>query len=39
MPLVRALAGGTGAARQREVFRRTGRLEDVVDLVVAATAR
>ena len=38
--LVRAtLAGGTGAARQREVFRRTGRLEDVVDLVVEATAR
>jgi carboxylate-amine ligase len=38
--LVRAtLAGGTGAARQRQVFRRTGRLEDVVDLVVQATAR
>jgi carboxylate-amine ligase len=38
--LVRAtLAGGTGAARQRQVFRRTGRLEDVVDLVVEATAR
>jgi glutamate---cysteine ligase / carboxylate-amine ligase len=33
------LAGGTGAARQRQVFRRTGRLEDVVDLVVEATAR
>ena len=33
------LAGGTGAARQRQVFRRTGRLEDVVDLVVQATAR
>jgi carboxylate-amine ligase len=26
------LAGGTGAARQRDVFVRTGRLEDVVDL-------
>ncbi len=26
------LAGGNGAARQREVFARTGRLEDVVDL-------
>ena len=38
--LVRAtLAGGTGAARQRQVFRRSGRLEDVVDLVVEATAR
>ena len=38
--LVRAtVAGGTGAARQREVFRRTGRLEDVVDLVVETTAR
>ena len=38
--LVRAtLAGGTGAARQRAVFRRTGRLEDVVDLVVETTAR
>jgi len=32
------LAGGTGAARQRQVFRRTGRLEDVVDLIVAETA-
>jgi glutamate---cysteine ligase / carboxylate-amine ligase len=38
--LVRAtLAGGTGAARQRQAFRRTGRLEEVVDLVVEATAR
>ncbi len=26
------LAGGNGAGRQREVFARTGRLEDVVDL-------
>jgi glutamate---cysteine ligase / carboxylate-amine ligase len=33
------LARGTGAARQREVFRRTGRLEAVVDLVVEETAR
>jgi carboxylate-amine ligase len=33
------LAGGNGAARQREAFRRNGRLEDVVDLVVEATAR
>ena len=33
------LAGGPGAARQRAAFRRTGRLEDVVDLVVEATAR
>jgi glutamate---cysteine ligase / carboxylate-amine ligase len=38
--LVRAtLARGTGAARQRAVFRRTGRLEAVVDLVIAETAR
>jgi glutamate---cysteine ligase / carboxylate-amine ligase len=38
--LVRAtLAGGTGAARQRAAFGRTGRLEDVVDLVVEETAR
>ncbi|HEU4900664.1 MAG TPA: carboxylate-amine ligase, partial [Actinomycetota bacterium] len=38
--LVRAtLAGGTGAARQRQALRRSGRLEDVVDLVVEATAR
>jgi len=38
--LVRAtLAGGTGAARQRAAFRRSGRLEDVVDLVIETTAR
>jgi carboxylate-amine ligase len=38
--LVRAtLARGTGAARQRAAFRRTGRLEAVVDLVIAETAR
>jgi carboxylate-amine ligase len=38
--LVRAtLAGGTGAARQRAAFRRSGHLEDVVDLVVETTAR
>lgn len=30
---------GTGAARQTEVFERTGRLEDVVDLILAETAR
>jgi hypothetical protein len=37
--LVRAtLAGGNGAARQREAFRRNGRLEDDADLVVEATA-
>jgi carboxylate-amine ligase len=37
--LVRAtVARGAGAARQREVFRRTGRLEEVVDLIVAETA-
>ncbi len=33
------LRHGTGATRQREVFQRTGRLEDVVDFVVAETAR
>jgi carboxylate-amine ligase len=32
-------ARGGEAARQREAFRRSGRLEDVVDLVVAETAR
>jgi len=38
--LVRAtLDGGNGAARQRQAFRRSGRLEDVVDLVVESTAR
>jgi glutamate---cysteine ligase / carboxylate-amine ligase len=37
--LVRAtVAGGTAAARQRRVFRRTGRLEAVVDLVADETA-
>ena len=33
------LARGTGAARQRAVFERTGSLEAVVDLVAEATAR
>jgi carboxylate-amine ligase len=33
------VARGTGAARQRAVFERTGSLEAVVDLVVEATAR
>lgn len=32
-------ARGTGACRQREVFKRTGRLEDVVDLIVKETER
>ncbi|HBB30521.1 MAG TPA: carboxylate-amine ligase [Cyanobacteria bacterium UBA8803] len=30
---------GTGATRQREVYQRTGRLEDVVDLIVQDTAK
>lgn len=30
---------GTGAARQRQVYKRTGRLEDVVDLIVKETAK
>jgi carboxylate-amine ligase len=30
---------GTGATRQREAYKRTGRLEDVVDLIVAETAK
>jgi carboxylate-amine ligase len=30
---------GTGAARQREVYARSGRLEDVVDLIVAETVK
>jgi glutamate---cysteine ligase / carboxylate-amine ligase len=33
------LARGTGAARQRAAFRRTGRVESVVDLVIEETAR
>jgi carboxylate-amine ligase len=35
----RTLARGNGARRQREVFARTGRMEDVVDLIVEETAR
>lgn len=34
-----ALARGSGARRQREVYERTGRLEDVVAYVVEETAR
>jgi carboxylate-amine ligase len=30
---------GNGAARQREVYKRTGRLEDVVDYIVAQTLK
>ncbi len=33
------LTRGNGARRQREAFARAGRLEDVVDLIVAETAR
>ena len=33
------VARGTGAARQRQELRRTGRLEEVVDMVVTETAR
>ncbi|MDP9363923.1 MAG: carboxylate-amine ligase, partial [Chloroflexota bacterium] len=33
------LRRGNGATRQRAAFRRAGRLEDVVDLVVAEPAR
>jgi glutamate---cysteine ligase / carboxylate-amine ligase len=33
------LRRGTGAQRQRDAFARSGRLEDVVDLVVEETAR
>jgi len=33
------LQGGTGAARQRAAYRRAGRWDDVVDLVVDETAR
>jgi carboxylate-amine ligase len=32
------LERGTGAERQRAVFARSGRLEDVVDLIVGETA-
>ena len=31
------LAGGTGAARQRDAFRRSGRLEDVVRMLASRT--
>ena len=34
----RIIQGGSGAARQRSVFERSGRLEDVVDFMVDATA-
>ena len=30
---------GNGATRQRQAYKRTGRLEDVVDLIVAQTAK
>lgn len=30
---------GNGAVRQREVYKRTGRLEDVVDFIVAETSK
>lgn len=33
------IARGTGATRQRETFARAGRLEDVVDLIIAETAK
>jgi carboxylate-amine ligase len=33
------LARGTGAARQRRAYEQAGRLEDVVDLVIAETAK
>lgn len=33
------IARGTGTKRQREAFARNGRFEDVVDLIVAETAR
>jgi carboxylate-amine ligase len=33
------LDGGNGARRQRETFARTGRMEDVVDLIVSETER
>lgn len=34
----RAMRRGTGAARQRAAFARTGRIADVMDLIVAETA-
>jgi carboxylate-amine ligase len=33
------LAGGSGAARQRAAFLRTGRLDDVIDLIARSTCR
>lgn len=35
----RTLEHGNGAQRQREVYRRTGRLEDVVDFIAEETAK
>jgi carboxylate-amine ligase len=35
----RAIARGTGAKRQREALARSGRREDVVDLIIAETER
>ena len=35
----RMLKEGTGAARQRAVHQRTGNLHDVVDFIVAETAK
>jgi len=37
--VVETLERGNGATRQRAAYRRAGRLEDVVDLLVAETAR
>ncbi len=33
------LKGGNGAMRQRAVFQKTGKLEDVVDFITTETAR
>ncbi len=35
----RILYGGTGAARQRAVYQRTGQVRDLVDFIVAETAK
>jgi carboxylate-amine ligase len=35
----RTVEGGSGARRQREAFARSGRMEDVVDLITEETRR
>jgi carboxylate-amine ligase len=36
--VAQTISRGTGASRQRRAFARAGRIQDVVDLIVAETA-